>query len=99
MDDWSTLSPCGKELKEVTISMYIVGQFVLAFIQITKEHVDSCGTENEIPHCELSAEWTRQDKRPSHLKRKVILEGAKKPYDYFLIAIDTTSPGSTLTPP
>ena len=96
MDDWATLSPSGKE---VTISMYIVGQFVLACIQITKEQVDSWGTRNDIPHCELSAEWTKEDELPSRLKRKVILEGAKKPYDYFLIVIDTTSPGNTVRQP
>ena len=66
---------------------------MLAFIQIMKEDVDSCGTRNEFPHCELSAEWTRPDELPSHLKREVILEGAKKPYDRFLIVIDTPLPG------
>ena len=57
------------------------------------EHVDSCKTKNDFPHCELSAEWTRPDEPSSHLKREVILEGAKKPYDRFLIVIDTPLPG------
>lgn len=68
-------------------------EVVLAFIQIMKEDVDSCGTRNEFPHCELSAEWTRPDELPSHLKREVLLEGAKKPYDHFLIVIDTPLSG------
>lgn len=66
---------------------------MLAFIQIMKEDVDSCGIRNEIPHCELSAEWTRPGELPSHLKREVFLEGAKKPYDCFLIVLDTPLPG------
>ena len=68
---------------------------MLAVIQISKEHVDSYGTGHGIPHCELTAEWTKQDQLPSRLQHKVTLGGAKKPFDYFRIVIDTHSPGNT----
>ena len=73
------------------------------FVQIVKDDVDRCiaRTGHEIPHCELTAEWTKQGK-PSRLKRKVTLKGAKEPYNYFLIVIDptpVTPPGNIIRQP
>ena len=68
--------------------------FVL--IQITKEDVDRFETlEQEIPSCQVTAEWTKQDKKPSQFTYKVILEGAKAPDNYFCIVLDSIPPDTT----
>ena len=59
--------------------------------------MDSYEIGHAIPHCELTAEWTKQDKQLSCLKQKVILKGAKTPYNYFLIVIDTAPPQTSDT--
>ena len=64
---------------------------MLVLIQIVKEHVDSCGTGQEFPHCELTAEWTKRDHL---LSRTVSLIGAKEPYNYFLILLDISDEDS-----
>ena len=64
---------------------------LLALIQITKENVDRFDTRQEIPCCQITAEWTRQGK-PSQLPHKLILNGAKKDNNYFYIELDTTPP-------
>ena len=66
--------------------------FVLT--QITKQQVDSFSHRQAIPSCILTAEWTEQGK-PSRLGYKMDLSGAKKPSNYFIIALDTgpTPPG------
>ena len=65
---------------------------MLALIQIFKEDVNSSGTMHEFPHCELTAMWTGQGK-PSQLAHEVTLNGAKRPYNFFLIVLDVTPPG------
>ena len=65
---------------------------MLALIQIFKKDVDSSGTMHAFPHCELTAMWTGQGK-PSQLAHEVTLNGAKKPYNCFLIVLDVTPPG------
>ena len=66
-------------------------------MQIDKEHVDSCGTRQEFPHCELTAVWTKHDQPPAYLRCKVTLKGAKEPYNYFIILLDTTPSGIALS--
>ena len=63
-------------------------------MQITKEYVDSFETGQEIPSCQIRAEWTKQGK-PSTLTQKVILNGAKEPNNYFCIELDSTPPDTT----
>jgi len=58
------------------------------FLQITKEDVDSYKPKQRIPSCQLRAEWTEQS-QPLQLTHKVILEGAKEPYNYFRIVLDS----------
>ena len=65
---------------------------MLALIQIIKKDVDSSGTMHEFPHCELTALWTGQGK-PLRLTHEVTLNGAKEPYDCFLIVLDLNPPG------
>ena len=65
---------------------------MLALIQILKEDVDSSGAMHKFPHCELTAMWTGQGK-PSQLAHEVTLNGAKKPFNYFRIVLDSTPPG------
>ena len=67
---------------------------MFALIQITKEHVDSFESGQEIPSCQIRAEWTKQDK-PSTLTHLVTLKGAKKPNNYFYIALDSIPPDTT----
>ena len=56
--------------------------------------MDSFETGQEIPSCQIRAEWTKQGK-PSQLTHEVILKGAKEPNNYFYIELDSTSPGTT----
>ena len=67
---------------------------MLAPMQITKEWVDSFETGQEIPSCQVRAEWTKQGK-PSQLTHLVTLKGAKKPNNYFYIELDSTPPDTT----
>ena len=67
-----------------------------ALTQITKEDVDSFKTsEQEIPSCQLTAKWTKKDKKPSQLTHRVTLEGAKEPNNYFHIVLDSTEQDKT----
>ena len=69
---------------------------MFAFIQITKEDVDSFETsEQGIPSCQLTAKWAKQDKQPSQLTYQVTLVGAKAPDNYFSIVLDSTLPDTT----
>ena len=95
MEYCSTVLPCGK--KVITSTFIALWLAILASIQITKKQVDSCEIGHAIPHCELAAEWTNQDDQLSRLKRKVVLKGAKTPYNYFLIVIDTAPPQTSDT--
>ena len=62
---------------------------LLAVVQITKENVDRFEIGQEIPCCQIRAEWTGQGK-PSQLTHAVILKGAKKPNNFFYIELDST---------
>ena len=92
METSSTVSPRGE------ITMYSVGWnlslLMLALIQITKKHVDSFETGQEIPYCQIRAEWTKQGK-PSRLTHAMTLVGAKGPNSYFYIELDCISPDTT----
>ena len=63
-------------------------------MQIPKEWVDSFETGREIPSCQIRAEWTKPGK-PSKLKHKVTLIGAKKFQNYFYIVLDSILPDTT----
>ena len=65
---------------------------MLALIQIFKEDVNSSETGHELPHCELTAMWSGQG-IPSQLVHQVTLNGAKRPFNYFRIVLDSTPPG------
>ena len=67
---------------------------MLALIQITKEHVDSFESGQEMPSCQIRAEWTKLGK-PSQYTHAVTLNGAKKPKNYFYIELDTIPPDTT----
>ena len=64
---------------------------MFALTQITKQEVDSFDTGQEIPSCQLRAEWTEESK-PSRLIHKMTLKGAKEPNNYVFIELE---PGST----
>ena len=61
--------------------------------------MDSCKSEHEFPLCELTAEWNKQDQLPSRLEHKVTIKGAKEPYNYFHIVLESTPPGNTIRQP
>ena len=67
---------------------------MLALIQITKEYVDRFETGQEIPSCQIRAEWTKQGK-PAQLTHAVTLRSAKKPNNYFYIELDSIPPDTT----
>ena len=102
LDDGWNIVPLFSPVVRTYYNLCIFGQnliAMLAFVQISKEQVDSCTAGQEFPHCELTAEWTKQNQPPSCLKRKVVLSGAKEPYNYFVIMLDTKPPGSTVRQP
>ena len=67
---------------------------MFALMQITKEHVDSFESGQEIPICQIRAEWTKLGK-PSQHTHAVTIKGAKKPNNYFYIELDTIPPDTT----
>ena len=67
---------------------------MLGLIQITKEHVDSFKSGQEMPSCQIRAEWTKLGK-PSQHTYPVTLKGAKKPKNYFYIELDSIPPYTT----
>ena len=68
---------------------------MLALIQIAKEYVDSFETGQEIPSCQIRAEWTKKQGKPSTFTCKVTLKGAREPNNYFCIELDSTPPDTT----
>ena len=62
---------------------------MLALVQITKENVDRFERGQEIPSCQIRADWTKHC-RPSQLTHKVTLKGAREPNNYFYIELDST---------
>ena len=64
---------------------------MFALIQITKEHVDSFKSGQEMSSCQIRAEWAKLGK-PSTLTHLVTLKGAKKPNNYFYIELDSIPP-------
>ena len=96
MEYCSTIFFSGKNIT-ITFGMLVRTCNLIAFLavlQVAKEHVDSCKSEHEFPHCELTAEWIKQDQVPSRLERKVTVKGAKEPYSYFHIVLDSTPTGN-----
>ena len=93
MENFSTVYPSGKKAlrwssePELWLTMF-------ALTQITKQQVDSFDTGQRIPSCELTAEWTKQTK-PLPLNFQVTLKGAREPFNYFTIVLDSdpTQPG------
>ena len=67
---------------------------MFALTQITKQQVDSFSPRQALPTCHLIAEWTKESK-PMRLTHKVTLVGAKEPFNYFRIVLDSdpTQPG------
>ena len=96
MEYCSTIFFSGKNIT-ITFGMLVRTCNLIAFLavlQVAKEHVDSCKSEHEFPHCELTAEWIKQGQVPSRLEHKVTIKGAKEPYSYFHIVLDSTLPGN-----
>ena len=90
MEYCSTIFSSGKNIS-IALGMLVRTCDLIAFLavlQVAKEH------EHEFTLCELTAEWIKQDKLPSRLERKVTIKGAKEPYNYFHIVLDSTPPGN-----
>ena len=56
--------------------------------------MDSFESGQEIPSCQLTAVWIRQSE-PSQLRQKVTLIGAKEPFNYLYLELDSTPPDNT----
>ena len=63
---------------------------MLTLVQITKENVDSFETGQDIPYCQIRADWTNKHGKPSQVTHKVTLKGAREPNNYFYIELDST---------
>ena len=57
------------------------------FKQITKKQVDKFVPGRRVPSCQLHVKWTRQQEPPPELEHRIVLRGAKKPFNFFLISL------------
>ena len=97
MENYSIICSSGKK-SDCTHFWSVIRLNVYCYVQITKEDIDGYRTGQGILSCQLIAEWTKQSK-PSRFIHKVILEGAKKPFNYLRIVLDCDiiSPTGILT--
>ena len=55
--------------------------------QITKKQVDKFVPGRRVPSCQLHIKWTREQEPPPELEHTVELQGAKEPFNFFLISL------------
>ena len=95
MENCSIVCLNGKQVN--VYAHFVCLRLTVCLLQVTKAQVDSYNfmPKEQIPSCQLMAVWTGKSK-PSRLIHKVILEGAKKPSNYFYIDLDcdSTTPSS-----
>ena len=62
--------------------------------QITREDVDQFKEGQWIPECQLVVQWEKENQRPVQLRHKVVLTGAKAPYNYINLILNPTGQGT-----
>ena len=61
--------------------------------QISRKDADQFEPGQWIPECQLIVQWEREDRRPALLRHKVILIGAKKPYNFVFLTLNPAVEG------
>ena len=66
--------------------------------QITKHLVDQFVPGKEVPSCQFSVKWTKQEEQPARFMYRIKLLGAKIPFNSFLIQLHGLQPPTELRP-
>ena len=65
----------------------------IGFHQITRDDVDQFKKGQWIPECQPIVQWERKDEKPVELRHKVDLTGAKAPYNFIHLILDSAEQG------
>ena len=75
------------------VSVFINIEFDSPTHQIFREHVDQFKKGRVIPECQLVVQWERDDQTPVRLRHKVILNGAKPPFNFIHLILNPAGQG------